>query len=87
MSPETANDPVCGMTIPLPAAQRRTHHGVEFHFCSDLCAHRFDADGDAYATVSRMNLPGWGRTARPGFLTQDDAAPAPVSRSVTDHPA
>ncbi len=71
MSGQTTIDPVCGMTIPVPSGLSRVHDGSVFHFCSDLCARRFDADGDAYAAASRLNLPGWGRTATPGFLMRD----------------
>lgn len=71
MTAQTAIDPVCGMTITLPAPESRVHHDSVFHFCSGLCASRFDADGDAYAAVSRLDLPGWGRTATPGFLQPD----------------
>lgn len=68
MTSQTAIDPVCGMTIALPAVTTRVHDSSEFHFCSHLCAGRFDADGDAYAAVARLDLPGWGQTATPGFL-------------------
>jgi YHS domain-containing protein len=71
MPAEQSIDPVCGMTIDLPVVQTRLHGDATYHFCSVLCAGRFDQDADAYATVSRMNLPGWGRTQTPGFLLQD----------------
>jgi Cu+-exporting ATPase len=42
-------DPVCGMEIdPTTAAQTREAMGQTFYFCSDHCAHTFDADPHKY---------------------------------------
>ena len=42
---ETVVDPVCGMRIePSHAAGSREHRGRTYHFCSDSCLRRFDAD-------------------------------------------
>ncbi|MEO5922028.1 MAG: heavy metal translocating P-type ATPase, partial [Pseudolysinimonas sp.] len=42
-------DPVCGMTIdPATAAATREHDGATFHFCSEGCAAKFDADPHRY---------------------------------------
>ena len=71
MPEEHAIDPVCGMTISTAGALTREHGGEAFHFCSHLCASRFDQDGAAYVAVSRLGLEGWGRTQTPGFLLPD----------------
>ena len=71
MSKNQAIDPVCGMTILTESALTREFNGQRYHFCSHLCAGRFDADGAAYVAVSRLGLEGWGRTQAPGFLLPD----------------
>ena len=59
-------DPVCGMTITISQAPyARDHTGTTYHLCSIECCVKFDADGDAYAAVARLNLPGWGETPHP----------------------
>ena len=63
-----AIDPVCGMTISTEGALSCEFDSERFHFCSHLCASRFDQDGAAYVAVSRLRLEGWGRTQPPGFL-------------------
>jgi YHS domain-containing protein len=73
MSDRQAIDPVCGMTISIVGALTRMHDGETFHFCSHLCAARFDQDGPAYVAVSRLGLEGWGRTQTPGFLLPESA--------------
>lgn len=75
MSNLEAIDPVCGMTIATTDAITRQHEGELYHFCSAICAGRFDLDAAAYVAVSRLGLEGWGRTPTPGFLmnrTVDD---------------
>lgn len=65
-SSDTVIDPVCGMTIlRTEAPHNREHSGSTYYLCSIECAKRFDSDGDAYATTSRLNLPGWGHTPHP----------------------
>ena len=53
---EYAKDPICGMQIEIEhaPATRTTRHGL-VHFCSDHCAHRFDARDDVHT------LPGGAR--------------------------
>ncbi|GAC1521866.1 MAG: permease [Marmoricola sp.] len=49
-----AKDPICGMQVEIAHAPAvRTHHGSPVYFCSDHCAHKFDADPDAYAQGDR----------------------------------
>ncbi len=41
----TGIDPVCGMTVKITDASRKhDHQGVTFHFCSEKCRTRFQAD-------------------------------------------
>ena len=48
---ETANDPVCGMTVTIkPEARMRDFGGDTFYFCSDGCRTKFDADPYFYAS-------------------------------------
>lgn len=59
-------DPVCGMTISKDKAPvARVHGEATFYLCSVACGAKFDADPDAYAAVSRLDLPGWGETPHP----------------------
>jgi YHS domain-containing protein len=65
-SSDNVIDPVCGMTIVrTEAPHHREHSGSTYYLCSIECAKRFDADGDAYATTAKLNLPGWGQTPHP----------------------
>jgi YHS domain-containing protein len=46
-----AHDPVCGMQVQVAhAPASSTHHGRVYHFCSDRCAQRFNADPDRYVS-------------------------------------
>lgn len=65
----TAIDPVCGMTVPVGVITR-DFEGATYHFCSALCASRFEHDAIAFVTVARLGLDGWGETPAPGFLTR-----------------
>ncbi len=47
----TAVDPVCGMTVSVnPDTRSERFGGQEFHFCSDKCQKRFQADPWFYAS-------------------------------------
>jgi xanthine dehydrogenase accessory factor len=47
--PETAVDPVCGMTVEIAtAADRFEHEGVTYWFCATGCRRRFERDPAAY---------------------------------------
>ena len=72
MSPsDDCIDPVCGMTITVTQApHQRVHAGATYYLCSIACALRFDADADAYATVARLDLPGWGHTPHPPAVVE-----------------
>jgi uncharacterized membrane protein YraQ (UPF0718 family)/YHS domain-containing protein len=44
-----ATDPVCGMSVDRAKAVTREHDGHTHYFCSDHCAHTFDATSRGYA--------------------------------------
>jgi P-type Cu+ transporter len=48
----TAVDPVCGMTVDIPAAMTKglhsTHAGSEYVFCGRGCKLEFDEDPERY---------------------------------------
>lgn len=45
----TATDPVCGMNVDLSAGKPSlTHKGEEYHFCSQKCHDKFEADPHFY---------------------------------------
>ncbi len=47
----TAVDPVCGMRVSIgPATRTESFGGEEFHFCSDKCRTKFQADSWFYAS-------------------------------------
>ena len=47
--PETAVDPVCGMTVEIAtAADRFEHEGVTYWFCASGCRRRFERDPAAH---------------------------------------
>jgi Cu+-exporting ATPase len=47
--PDTAIDPVCGMTVsPATAAARVEHQGKVYYFCNPRCAQKFQAHPEQY---------------------------------------
>lgn len=49
-APQTVKDPVCGMDVdPTGDGPASTYQGRLFHFCSEHCRARFDADPSRYA--------------------------------------
>ncbi|MEE4346745.1 MAG: heavy metal translocating P-type ATPase [Paracoccaceae bacterium] len=70
---ETAKDPVCGMTVAVKTDGRHAaFQGETFHFCSDKCQTKFQADPWFYAS---------GRASG-----QKKAAPANVQYTCPMHP-
>ena len=66
-----ANDPACGMQVEIAQAPAtRTQDGEQVYFCSDHCAHRFDADPARYL--------------RPAVPAAIDATPPGRSTSATE---
>ena len=54
----TVKDPVCGMTVnPAKAAGTSTRHGQTFHFCSNGCKAKFDANPPAAYDGSAAAAP------------------------------
>ncbi len=53
MSEALHKDPVCGMTVdPATARFHAQHAGQEFHFCSERCLHKFQAEPERYAKLA-----------------------------------
>jgi Cu+-exporting ATPase len=53
-TPQTATDPVCGMTVePTTARHWREHRGATYWFCSGRCAERFAAAPEHYLNGAR----------------------------------
>jgi xanthine dehydrogenase accessory factor len=46
--PKFANDPVCGMTVELPARHQALHLGQTYSFCCDGCRQSFEAEPERY---------------------------------------
>jgi len=52
---ETATDPVCGMTVDMPAGKQRHYHdGETYHFCGQGCCDRFAADPQHYLSGAHL---------------------------------
>jgi len=88
-----AKDPVCGMQIEIAhAPASRSHDGQPLYFCSDHCAHRFDADPTKFlgtpstttASASETAAAGTGMT---GQMAKDPVCGMTVDPSATDHVA
>src|SRR6476660_5181860 len=48
-APETATDPVCGMTVKIAGANNTARHGGHtYYFCSPKCLAKFTADPGHY---------------------------------------
>ncbi len=61
---ETVTDPVCGMKVEIKQGVRTREYGGEtFHFCSDGCQEKFDADPYFYASGNAAKV---GQRAQPG---------------------
>ncbi len=46
-------DPVCGMTVdPARARSSSDHEGVPYHFCSEGCLNKFEADPEQYLAAA-----------------------------------
>lgn len=76
MSAPQVIDPVCGMTISADQApHQREHSGATWYLCSMECCLKFDADADAYVTVARLGLPGWGKTPHPESVIEQFRRP------------
>jgi len=61
---KTATDPVCGMQVEIRQGARSSDYdGQTYHFCSDGCQERFDADPYFYASGNAEKA---GKRAQPG---------------------
>ena len=57
-SAKAARDPVCGMSVnPDTAKHRFAYNGTTYHFCSNGCRTRFEADPSKYLDKSSADAP------------------------------
>jgi Cu+-exporting ATPase len=57
-APNTATDPICGMTVDIPTAEHRHDFGgTTWYFCSKHCLDRFAADPGRYTQRTREPEP------------------------------
>lgn len=54
---QTSLDPVCGMTVKLPATHRHEYDGQSYHFCCAGCQTKFSADPGYYLRGEHRNAP------------------------------
>lgn len=54
--PETAVDPVCGMTVETASPKGGTseHEGVAYYFCNPNCKKKFDSDPESFLSPSPL---------------------------------
>ena len=59
--PDTATDPVCGMTVEIDEDTRSAEYdGEVFHFCSENCETKFGKDPFYYASGNAQKTPAHG---------------------------
>ncbi|MEA3274091.1 MAG: heavy metal translocating P-type ATPase [Pseudomonadota bacterium] len=51
-------DPVCGMSVAEDAPLRAEHGGETYHFCSEHCLHKFEADPVSYVRKDSTEAAG-----------------------------
>jgi Cu+-exporting ATPase len=79
-TPETALDPVCGMTVKTASTKHTTAHaGGTVYFCSAGCKARFEADPRAF--------PGLPAPPRGRALAMASTAPAPHAHQPAPQPS
>src|SRR5215475_797722 len=55
---KTARDPVCGMSVnPETSKHRFEHGGTNYHFCSNGCRTKFEADPKKYLDKTKADAP------------------------------
>ena len=87
MTTERVLDPVCGMRIdPAKAAATVRHGGVEYHFCSEGCARRFQASPSRFigAAGAPEGMAHEGKPSRPAANVAFLAPKKDASMSMAD---
>ena len=56
-------DPVCGMSVAENSPLHVEHGGETYHFCSDHCLHKFEADPTHYVAGAPETSHGHGEHA------------------------
>jgi Cu+-exporting ATPase len=81
--PATVTDPVCGMTIdPASAVATRDVAGQTYHFCSNSCVDKFDADPQAYPSTGPSSSSG-GASGRRTEKHPEHEIPAVIGSATT----
>ncbi|NOY62047.1 MAG: heavy metal translocating P-type ATPase [Gammaproteobacteria bacterium] len=55
-------DPVCGMKVAEGKGYHADHHGESYHFCSEKCLHKFEANPAQYVQSESLSDPVCGMT-------------------------
>lgn len=55
--PDTAVDPICGMTVTLPSKHHYDHEGDHYHFCCAGCCTKFAGDPAYYLRGDHRRAP------------------------------
>jgi Cu+-exporting ATPase len=89
--PETAIDPVCGMTVKVGTGKPSYEYGgVVHHFCSSGCRTKFMADPQSYLAASAVRGGGHdhdsGAPHHAGAVANDPPAPAGTLYTCPMHP-
>jgi len=50
-------DPVCGMKVPEETEYHTDHSGKTYHFCSENCLHKFEAEPTQYLQTESLSDP------------------------------
>lgn len=74
-------DPVCGMEVVEDKGYHADHGGKTYHFCSEHCLHKFDADPESF--ISPRPLPAKSADIQKGEEKAKTNKPATKSLAVT----
>ena len=56
LTPETALDPVCGMTVKTAEAKTAVHQSHAYYFCSPACRDKFESSPASYLRSTAATL-------------------------------
>jgi len=57
-----STDPVCGMEVTEDSRYHADHNDQKYHFCSERCLHKFEAEPDNYVQTESLTDPVCGMT-------------------------
>jgi len=80
-TPDTAKDPVCGMSVKIAAAKYVSEYkGAKYYFCSEGCKTSFDKDPEKY--LAKKDAPSGGMGG--GMMMHSHEAQAKTPDTATD---